>query len=107
MVAVWGGLSGRDMQRKPEGGKPPSTPPCPQLLEFDSTKVSEGASQPSGKPYPPYSLAEFSWNNITNSLDLATLSAIFQGHPVDESTGAFANGSLAFKVRLWVRNSKS
>ncbi|XP_012982535.1 glycosylated lysosomal membrane protein isoform X2 [Mesocricetus auratus] len=72
-----------------------------RLLEFDSTKVSEGASQPSGKPYPPYSLAEFSWNNITNSLDLATLSAIFQGHPVDESTGAFANGSLAFKVQAF------
>ncbi|CAH6903736.1 glycosylated lysosomal membrane protein [Phodopus roborovskii] len=72
-----------------------------RLLEFDSTKVSEGATQPSGKPYPPYSLAEFSWNNITNSLDLTTLSAVFQGHPVDEHTGAFANGSLAFKVQAF------
>lgn len=89
--------------RMSEGGKPNSTPPCPQLLEFDSTKVSEWAAQPSGKPYPPYSLAEFSWNS---SLDQATLSSAFQGHPVDDPTGAFANGSLAFKVRLWGRNSE-
>jgi hypothetical protein len=51
-------------------------------------------------------LAKFSWNNITNSLDLANLSADFQGRPVDDPTGAFANGSLTFKVRLWGRNWK-
>ncbi|XP_059120767.1 glycosylated lysosomal membrane protein [Peromyscus eremicus] len=72
-----------------------------RLLEFDSTKVPEGAAQPSGKPYPPYSLAEFSWNNVNNSLDLATLSATFQGHPVDDPAGAFANGSLALKVQAF------
>ncbi|XP_036046355.1 glycosylated lysosomal membrane protein isoform X2 [Onychomys torridus] len=72
-----------------------------RLLEFDSTRVPKGAAQPSGKPYPPYSLAEFSWNDINNSLDLATLSAIFQGHPVDDPAGAFANGSLAFKVQAF------
>ncbi|XP_021493403.1 glycosylated lysosomal membrane protein [Meriones unguiculatus] len=71
-----------------------------RLLEFNSTNVSEGA-QPPGKPYSPYSLAKFSWNNITDSLDLATLSTIFQGHPVEDPTGAFANGSLAFKVQAF------
>ncbi|GAB1287699.1 Glycosylated lysosomal membrane protein [Apodemus speciosus] len=76
-----------------------------RLLEFDSTKASEGA-QPPGKPYPPYSLAKFSWNNITKSLDLATLSTIFQGHPVDDPTGAFANGSLTFKVQAFSRSGR-
>ncbi|XP_029412605.1 glycosylated lysosomal membrane protein isoform X2 [Nannospalax galili] len=72
-----------------------------RLLEFDSTKVSEGAAEPPGKPYPPYSLDKFSWNNIT--LDPDTLSTTFQGHPIDDPTGAFANGSLAFKLDqlLW------
>lgn len=90
-------------KRKPWGGEPHSTPPCPQLLEFNSTKVPEG-TQPPGKAYPPYSLAEFSWNNISHSLDLANLSTIFQGHPVNDPTGAFVNGSLAFKVRVRGRN---
>lgn len=93
-------------KRRPEGGKPHPSPPCPQLLEFNSTKVSEGA-QPPGKPYSPYSLAKFSWNNITDSLDLATLSTIFQGHPVEDPTGAFANGSLTFKVRVWGGTQKA
>lgn len=76
-----------------------------RLPEFDSTNVSEGA-QPPGKPYPPYSLAKFSWNNITNSLDLANLSADFQGRPVDDPTGAFANGSLTFKVQAFSRSGR-
>uniref|UniRef100_A0A8C6N2N8 Glycosylated lysosomal membrane protein n=1 Tax=Mus spicilegus TaxID=10103 RepID=A0A8C6N2N8_MUSSI len=76
-----------------------------RLPEFDSTNVSEGA-QPPGKPYPLCSLAKFSWNNITNSLDLATLSIIFQGRPVDDPTGAFANGSLTFKVQAFSRSGR-
>ncbi|XP_035578465.1 glycosylated lysosomal membrane protein-like isoform X2 [Zalophus californianus] len=69
-----------------------------RLLEFDSTNTSEASAKPPGKPYPPYSLAEFSWNNITDSLDPATLSATFQGHPIHDPTAAFANGSLAFRL---------
>ncbi|XP_035926675.1 glycosylated lysosomal membrane protein isoform X2 [Halichoerus grypus] len=74
-----------------------------RLFEFDSTNTSEASAKPPGKPYPPYSLAEFSWNNITDSLDPATLSATFRGHPIDDPTGAFANGSLAFRLDqlLW------
>ncbi|XP_029412608.1 glycosylated lysosomal membrane protein isoform X3 [Nannospalax galili] len=75
-----------------------------RLLEFDSTKVSEGAAEPPGKPYPPYSLDKFSWNNIT--LDPDTLSTTFQGHPIDDPTGAFANGSLAFKVQAFSRSGR-
>lgn len=79
----------------------PTLPPLPsQLFEFDSTNMSDAASRPPGKSYPPYSLANFSWNNITDSLDPATLSATFRGHPVDDPTGAFANGSLTFRVRI-------
>nr|XP_004667162.1 glycosylated lysosomal membrane protein [Jaculus jaculus] len=74
-----------------------------RLLEFDSTNISEATADPPGKPYPPYSLANFSWNNINDSLDPVTLSAMFQGHPVDDPTGAFANGSLAFKVQAFSR----
>lgn len=72
-----------------------------RLLEFDSTNTSEASAKPPGKPYAPYSLAEFSWNNITGSLDPATLSATFRGHPIHDPTAAFANGSLAFRVQAF------
>ncbi|XP_069334689.1 glycosylated lysosomal membrane protein isoform X4 [Eulemur rufifrons] len=77
-----------------------------QLLEFDGTNVSNMAAEPPGKPYPPYSLAEFSWNNITDSLDPATLSATFQGRPTHDPTRAFANGSLAFRVQAFSRSGR-
>lgn len=77
-------------------------PPHPsKLFEFDSTNTSDTAEKPPGKPYTPYSLANFSWSNITDSLDPATLSATFQGHPTHDPTRAFANGSLALRVREW------
>nr|XP_005898790.1 PREDICTED: glycosylated lysosomal membrane protein isoform X2 [Bos mutus] len=72
-----------------------------RLFEFDSTNMSDAASRPLGKSYPPYSLANFSWNNITDSLDPATLSATFRGHPIRDPTGAFTNGSLAFRVQAF------
>ncbi|XP_039107412.1 glycosylated lysosomal membrane protein [Hyaena hyaena] len=71
-----------------------------RLFEFAAANTSE-AAQPPGEPYAPYSLAKFSWNNITDSLDRATLSATFRGHPTDDPTGAFANGSLAFRVQAF------
>uniref|UniRef100_A0A8C5UTN7 Glycosylated lysosomal membrane protein n=1 Tax=Microcebus murinus TaxID=30608 RepID=A0A8C5UTN7_MICMU len=77
-----------------------------QLLEFDGTNMSNTAADPPGKPYPPYSLAEFSWNNITDSLDPATLSATFQGRPIHDPTRAFANGSLAFRVQAFSRSGR-
>ncbi|NP_001243533.1 glycosylated lysosomal membrane protein isoform 2 precursor [Homo sapiens] len=77
-----------------------------RLLEFDSTNVSDTAAKPLGRPYPPYSLADFSWNNITDSLDPATLSATFQGHPMNDPTRTFANGSLAFRVQAFSRSSR-
>ncbi|XP_069846270.1 glycosylated lysosomal membrane protein [Dipodomys merriami] len=77
-----------------------------RLLEFDSTNMSEAAAQLPGKPYPPYSLAEFSWNNITDSLDPATLSATFRGFPTHDPTRAFANGSLTFKVQAFSRSGR-
>lgn len=77
----------------------------PQLLEFDSTTSDTAAKHP-GKPYPPYSLAEFLWDNITDSLHPATLSATFRGHPKSDPTGAFANGSLAFKVQAFANSGR-
>uniref|UniRef100_A0A8C9A8E1 Glycosylated lysosomal membrane protein n=1 Tax=Prolemur simus TaxID=1328070 RepID=A0A8C9A8E1_PROSS len=77
-----------------------------RLLEFDGTNVSNMAAEPPGKPYPPYSLAEFFWNNITDSLDPATLSATFQGRPTHDPTRAFANGSLAFRVQAFSRSGR-
>ncbi|KAM6167103.1 glycosylated lysosomal membrane protein isoform 2-T2 [Erethizon dorsatum] len=76
-----------------------------QLLEFDST-TSDAAAKPPGKPYPPYCLAEFSWNNITDSLHPASLSVTFQGHPKGDPTGAFASGSLAFRVQAFARSGR-
>ncbi|XP_045672981.1 glycosylated lysosomal membrane protein isoform X1 [Phyllostomus hastatus] len=77
------------------------------LFEFDSTNSSDVAAKPPGKPYPPYALADFSWNNITDSLDPATLNATFRGHPNHDPTGAFANGSLAFRVQAFSRSGRS
>ncbi|XP_036298289.1 glycosylated lysosomal membrane protein isoform X2 [Pipistrellus kuhlii] len=77
-----------------------------RLLEFDSTNTSDVAATPPGKPYPPYSLAEFSWNNISDSLDPATLSATLRGHPSHDPTRAFANGSLAFRVQAFSRSGR-
>ncbi|KAM6167104.1 glycosylated lysosomal membrane protein isoform 3-T3 [Erethizon dorsatum] len=76
-----------------------------RLLEFDST-TSDAAAKPPGKPYPPYCLAEFSWNNITDSLHPASLSVTFQGHPKGDPTGAFASGSLAFRVQAFARSGR-
>ncbi|XP_049736737.1 glycosylated lysosomal membrane protein isoform X2 [Elephas maximus indicus] len=72
-----------------------------RLFEFDSTNVSDVTAKLPGKPYPPYSLAEFSWNNITDSLDPATLSATFRGRPIHDLTKAFVNGSLSFRVQAF------
>ncbi|XP_036129216.1 glycosylated lysosomal membrane protein isoform X1 [Molossus molossus] len=77
-----------------------------RLFEFDSINTSDAAAKPPGKSYPPYSLADFSWNNITDSLDPATLSATFRGHPNHDPTGAFANGSLAFRVQAFSRSGR-
>nr|XP_020025413.1 glycosylated lysosomal membrane protein [Castor canadensis] len=77
-----------------------------RLLEFDSTNMSEVAADLPGIPYPPYSLAKFFWNNITDSLDPATLSTTFRGHPVHDPNKAFANGSLAFKVQAFSRSGR-
>ncbi|XP_010642110.1 glycosylated lysosomal membrane protein isoform X2 [Fukomys damarensis] len=70
-----------------------------RLLEFDGSDSAE----PPGKPYAPYPLDEFSWNNITDSLHPATLSATFRGYPKHDPAGAFANGSLAFRVQAFDR----
>ncbi|XP_016021732.2 glycosylated lysosomal membrane protein isoform X2 [Rousettus aegyptiacus] len=77
-----------------------------RLFEFDGTNASDTAAQPPGRPYPPYSLAEFSWSNVSGSVDPATLSATFQGHPTGDPTGAFANGSLAFRVQAFPRSGR-
>ncbi|XP_062962334.1 glycosylated lysosomal membrane protein isoform X2 [Cynocephalus volans] len=77
-----------------------------KLLEFDSTNISDVAAKPPGKPYLPYSLADFSWNNISDSLDPTTLTATFRGHPIHDPTRAFANGSLAFRVQAFSRTSR-
>jgi len=105
-VRAWGGASECGVVIQEKGGLgqtlslPTPSPLPPQLFEFDSTNMSDAASRPLGKSYPPYSLANFSWNNITDSLDPATLSATFRGHPIRDPTGAFTNGSLAFRVRI-------
>ncbi|KAM9110186.1 glycosylated lysosomal membrane protein isoform 4-T4 [Megaptera novaeangliae] len=77
-----------------------------RLFESDSTNTSDAAAKPPGKSYPPWSLADFSWDNITDSLDPASLSATFRGHPIHDPTGAFASGSLAFRVQAFSRSGR-
>lgn len=99
-LRVGGGASGGGwLWGQLDSASPVPPHPTRQLFEFDSTNTSEVSAKPPGKPYAPYSLAEFSWNNISDFLDPATLSATFRGHPIHDPTGAFANGSLAFRVR--------
>ncbi|XP_027726554.1 LOW QUALITY PROTEIN: glycosylated lysosomal membrane protein [Vombatus ursinus] len=73
----------------------------PKLFEFDSTNSSEVKNGSPGKPYPPYLLADFSWDDVNSTLDPTMLSATFQGRPSKDPLGAFSNGSLAFKVRAF------
>uniref|UniRef100_A0A4X2LB26 Glycosylated lysosomal membrane protein n=1 Tax=Vombatus ursinus TaxID=29139 RepID=A0A4X2LB26_VOMUR len=75
----------------------------PKLFEFDSTNSSEVKNGSPGKPYPPYLLADFSWDDVNSTLDPTMLSATFQGRPSKDPLGAFSNGSLAFKLDqlLW------
>lgn len=75
-----------------------------RLFEFDGTNTSDTSTDPPGKPYPPYSLAEFSWNNISDSLDVANLSATFQGRPTNDA--AFSNGSLIFRVQAFSKSGR-
>ncbi|XP_036613868.1 glycosylated lysosomal membrane protein [Trichosurus vulpecula] len=73
----------------------------PRLFEFDSTNSSEVKDGSPGKPYPPYLLANFSWDDINSTLDPTKLSATLQGCPSKDPSGAFSNGSLAFKVQAF------
>ncbi|XP_043820629.1 glycosylated lysosomal membrane protein [Dromiciops gliroides] len=73
----------------------------PRLFEFDGTNSSEVKTGSLRKSYPPYLLADFSWDDVNSTLDPTTLSATFQGRPSEDPLGAFTNGSLAFKVRAF------
>ncbi|XP_068963717.1 glycosylated lysosomal membrane protein isoform X2 [Petaurus breviceps papuanus] len=78
-----------------------------RLFEFDSTNSSEVKDGSPGKPYPPYLLADFSWDDVNNTLDPAMLSATFRGHPSKDPSGTFSNGSLAFKVHAFSGSGRS
>ncbi|NXO27396.1 GLMPA protein, partial [Cisticola juncidis] len=63
-----------------------------KLYEFSEAK-------PSGQLfYPTYDLAEFSWDSLNHTLNLTALTAELRGAPATDPGGAFANGSLEFRV---------
>ncbi|NXE70642.1 GLMPA protein, partial [Calcarius ornatus] len=63
-------------------------------------EVSE--AKPSGELfYPTYDLAEFSWDNLNHTLNHTALTAELRGVPATDPGGAFANGSLAFRVTAY------
>ncbi|KAM9005210.1 glycosylated lysosomal membrane protein [Sarcophilus harrisii] len=73
----------------------------PRLFEFESANSSESEDGSPGKPYSPYPLADFSWEDVNSTLDPTKLSAVFQGRLSRDPSGTFANGSLAFKVQAF------
>uniref|UniRef100_A0A8C9L4A6 Uncharacterized protein n=1 Tax=Serinus canaria TaxID=9135 RepID=A0A8C9L4A6_SERCA len=66
-----------------------------QLFEFSEAKPSEELF------YPTYDLSEFSWDSLNHTLNHTALTAELRGVPATDPGGAFANGSLAFRV--WQR----
>ncbi|XP_014166242.2 glycosylated lysosomal membrane protein [Geospiza fortis] len=48
--------------------------------------------------YPTYDLSEFSWDSLNHTLNHTALTAELRGVPATDPGGAFANGSLAFRV---------
>uniref|UniRef100_A0A8C5J5N9 GLMPB protein n=1 Tax=Junco hyemalis TaxID=40217 RepID=A0A8C5J5N9_JUNHY len=64
-----------------------------KLFEFSEAK-------PLGELfYPTYDLSEFSWESLNHTLNRTALTAELRGVPASDPGGAFANGSLAFRVR--------
>ncbi|NXF28129.1 GLMPA protein, partial [Rhodinocichla rosea] len=63
-----------------------------KLFEFSEAK-------PLGELfYPTYDLSEFSWDSLNHTLNHTALTAELRGVPATDPGGAFANGSLAFRV---------
>ncbi|XP_057898818.1 glycosylated lysosomal membrane protein [Melospiza georgiana] len=66
-----------------------------KLFEFSEAK-------PLGELfYPTYDLSEFSWESLNHSLNHTALTAELRGVPASDPGGAFANGSLAFRVTAY------
>ncbi|NXC34850.1 GLMPB protein, partial [Campylorhamphus procurvoides] len=80
---------------------PPSSVVYATAVVF--TKVFESSeATPSGELfYPPYDLSEFSWDSLNHTLNHTALTAELSGVPTTDPGGAFANGSLAFRVTAY------
>ncbi|XP_071312959.1 glycosylated lysosomal membrane protein [Agelaius tricolor] len=66
-----------------------------KLFEFSEAK-------PLGELfYPTYDLSEFSWDSLNHTLNHTALTAELRGVPATDPGGAFANGSLAFRVTAY------
>ncbi|NXM26934.1 GLMPB protein, partial [Oxyruncus cristatus] len=51
--------------------------------------------------FPPYDLAQFSWENSNLTLEPLALRAQLRGVPTSDPSGAFANGSLEFQIQAF------
>ncbi|KGL98527.1 Lysosomal protein NCU-G1-A, partial [Charadrius vociferus] len=51
--------------------------------------------------YPTYDLSDFSWDSINHTLNHTALTAEFTGVPVNDPSGSFSNGSVAFRVTAY------
>ncbi|KAL9823212.1 glycosylated lysosomal membrane protein [Geothlypis trichas] len=66
-----------------------------KLFEFSEAKPLEELF------YPTYDLSEFSWDSLNHTLNHTALTAELRGVPASDPGGAFANGSLAFRVTAY------
>ncbi|XP_050840266.1 glycosylated lysosomal membrane protein isoform X2 [Serinus canaria] len=72
-----------------------------KLFEFSEAKPSEELF------YPTYDLSEFSWDSLNHTLNHTALTAELRGVPATDPGGAFANGSLAFRVTAYESSGRA
>ncbi|XP_043943260.1 glycosylated lysosomal membrane protein B-like [Protopterus annectens] len=67
-----------------------------KVFEYDDVKNTANVTM-ADKIFPPYNLADFTWEDVNATLNHTTLTAEFNGHNVS-AAGLFKNGSISFKV---------
>ncbi|XP_059726814.1 glycosylated lysosomal membrane protein [Haemorhous mexicanus] len=72
-----------------------------KLFEFSEAKPLEELF------YPTYDLSEFSWDSLNHTLNHTALTAELRGVPATDPGGAFANGSLAFRVTAYESSGRA
>nr|XP_014424444.2 LOW QUALITY PROTEIN: glycosylated lysosomal membrane protein [Pelodiscus sinensis] len=74
-----------------------------KVFEYNGANASALSTGQGETFYPPYDLADFSWNG---SLNQTALTAKFQGVKTSDPGGAFRNGTISFQVTAYEQSSR-